>query len=130
MPGVVRPWAECQPNFADDLRQHVQSNGGIFPLCKRQRRPLVRRVIHVVFLPAVNEIGKRALDPVKHVSRFFLCPVKRILDAPFDTSERAAFLVTVIIVLHIFHGRAGKHSFCLLHRAAHRSDMNRADWAR
>src|SRR5205085_10675400 len=96
----------------------------------RQRRPLVRRAIHVVFLPAVDEIGKRAPDPLKHVSRFLLCPVKSILDAPFDAPERAASLVTIIIVLYIFYGRAGKHSFCLLHRAAHRSDMNRADWAR
>src|ERR1700720_3647813 len=53
MPGVVRPWTECQSNLADDLCPHVQGLSGIFPLCKRQRRPLVGRAIHFVFLPSV-----------------------------------------------------------------------------
>jgi hypothetical protein len=47
MPGVVGPWTEHHPNLADDLGPHVQSNGRILPLCKRQRRPLVGYAIHV-----------------------------------------------------------------------------------
>src|SRR5437667_10869747 len=81
-------------------------------------------------LPSVNEIGKRALHPLKHASRFLLCPVKSILDTSFNATERAVFLVAVVIVFHIFHRRAGKHSFGSLHRAAHRSDMDGADRTR
>src|SRR4029453_5321756 len=65
-------------------------------------------------LPAVDEISKGPLHPLKHVSRFLLCPVKSILDTPFDASERAVLLVRVIrviIILHIFHRRAGNLPF-------------------
>ena len=46
MPGVVRPWTEHESNLADNLRPHVQGDGGVFPLCKWQRRPLVRCAVH------------------------------------------------------------------------------------
>jgi hypothetical protein len=36
---VVCPWTERQANLANDLRPHVQRDGGIFPLCKRQLWP-------------------------------------------------------------------------------------------
>src|SRR5262245_27389133 len=98
MPGMVRPWTKCQSNLADNLRPHMQGDRGVCPLCKRQRRPLVRCAIHFVFLPAVNEISKRSLDPLKHVACFLLCPLKSMFDLLFDGVERSAFFIAVRIV--------------------------------
>src|SRR5206468_1956143 len=84
----------------------------------------------LVLLLPVDEIGKRAPHSLEHASRFLLCPMKRVLDLPFDAAERAAFLVGVIIVLYIFHRRTSKHPFSSLHRAPSRADINRAHRAR
>src|SRR5256885_2884434 len=79
VPGVVRPWTQRQANLAYDLRPHVQSDGSIFPLFERQRRPVVGRAIHLVLLLPVDEIGKRPLHSLEHASRFILCSMKSIL---------------------------------------------------
>ena len=127
MPGVVRPWTQRQPNLAHNLCPHVQGDGCVLPFCKRQSRPVVGRAIHFVFLPSVDEISKRVLNPLEHVPRFLLCPVKGILDTLFDTAERTASFSLVVIVFYVLHGRTREHSFGSLHSAASRADVYRAD---
>jgi len=39
VPGVVDPRTQGQPNFADNLRPQVKSNGRVLPLGKRQSWP-------------------------------------------------------------------------------------------
>src|SRR5262249_57681024 len=79
------------------------------------------------FLPSVDEISKRVLNPVEHVPRFLLCPVKGIPDTLFDTAERTASFSLVVIVFYVLHGRTCKHSFGSLHSAASRADGYGAD---
>src|SRR5213592_145694 len=99
MPGMVRPWSQGQANLADNLRPHVQSNCGIFPLCKRQSRPNIGRAVHFVLLLTVNKIRKRALHSLEHPSRFLLCSMKSMLDPYLDVADDAGSFSLVVIVL-------------------------------
>src|SRR5207249_2053949 len=84
----------------------------------------------LVLLLPVDEIGKRAFHSLEHASRFILCLVKRVLDFLFHVVYDAASFSSIVIVLDILHGRAGKHSFGSLHGAASRTDIYRANWMR
>src|SRR5262249_34444337 len=115
--------------FARDLSPHVQRSRGVLPLCKEQSRPWIGCVVHFSLLLPVNEIGKRLLHPLKHVSRFILRPMESMLDLPFDGAEGAVFLVAIAIVLHVLHGCTGKRPFRSPDGASSRADVNRADRA-
>src|SRR5437867_11228531 len=121
MPGMVRPWSQGQANLADNLRPHVQSNGGIFPLCKRQSRPNIGRAVHFVLLLTANKIGKRAFHALEHTSRFILGPDKRVPDASFHIAADAASFSLVIILLRVLLARASQHSLVSLHCTAIRT---------
>src|SRR6266581_9132928 len=91
-------------------------NAGQISLCVS--RAAMTCQLSILSLLAMYKVVKRALHSLEHVSCLFLGSMETLFDSRFDAADDAPFIFTLVVVFHIFHGCAGKHSFRTPDRAA------------